>query len=85
MHLSCVLDSRFPASARTGPVSPRTSSAGMIRLRRTEGLAGVFHLHFDQRKGVQRGKAPLPRVWGCLPRYPISPQEWGVKGVEAGL
>ena len=32
------LDSRFPASARTGPVSTRTSSAGMIRLRRTEGL-----------------------------------------------
>ena len=33
-----VQDSRFPASARTGPVVTRTSSAGMIRLRRTEGL-----------------------------------------------
>ena len=38
-----------------------------------EGLAGVFHLHFDERKGVQRGKAPLPKVWGCPPNYPISP------------
>ena len=55
-------------------VSTRTSSAGMIRLRRTEGLAGVFHLHFDQRKGVQRGKAPLPRAWGCPPiLFSISP------------
>jgi len=38
MHLSCVLDPRFPASARTGPVSTRRSSAGMIRLRRTGSL-----------------------------------------------
>jgi hypothetical protein len=60
------------------------ASAGMaeesVRLRRTEGLGGVFYLHFDQRKGVQRGKAPLPRVWGCPPTLLFSPQEWGPGG-----
>jgi hypothetical protein len=30
-----------------------------------EDLAGVFHLPLDQRKGVERGKSPLPRARGA--------------------
>jgi hypothetical protein len=31
--------------------------------------------------GVQRGKAPLERVWGYPPASKV-PQDWGIKGVE---
>ena len=41
--------------------------------------------------GVQRGKAPLPRVWGCPPTpFFYSPkiedppqEEWGIEGVDS--
>ena len=36
-------------------------------------------------RGVQRGEAPLPRVWGCPPATESIPQEWGIKGVETGF
>jgi hypothetical protein len=64
---SAFLDSRFPASARTGPVFTRTSFAGMteesVRLRQT----GSF--------GVS------PKSFYLPPKIEDPPQEeWGIKG-----
>ena len=33
--------------------------------------------------GVQRGEAPLPRVWGVSPRFHLfPPHDWGPRGLK---
>gem|GEM_PF-3665777 len=53
-------------------------------------LTFPWALPFDGRRycllrsltGVQRGEAPLPRVWGCPPTLLLFPQEWGPRGLK---
>jgi hypothetical protein len=82
-----VSDSRFPASARTGPVFTRTSSAGMTEERRRALPARVWGAHrsksFPQdgtpaSGGMCRGAVRLrrmPRVLGVSPNSVVSPQD----------
>jgi hypothetical protein len=59
-----------------------TISVGAWRICITLPLALSRQGRGEFTRGVQRGEAPLPRVWGCPQIPPIFSQEWGTKGVD---
>jgi len=65
----------IPASAGMTEEVPSCTSC-----RESQGIC-VLQASAPYPEGVRRGKAPLPRVWGCPP-IPESPPKNGGQGVE---